>query len=193
MARTRKNASGLASGMKLFGAVISAASAGSRAMREAEDMQQRAAETGQEMGEKEAQQMAASLDGSLPAFLGLAWAVNKRDIQSTLKIACQKVFNDASVPKPMRLQRAEAVKILGREFYMLGKQELVAQRSANNFAADDIKARVAVATMTTMAKAQGQDVTEEDQEQMIKQAKMEIANAGGMKHDAGDGETAGCS
>jgi len=35
----------------------------------------------------------------------------------------------------------------------------------------DIKARAEVAVMTTMAKAQGQEVSEDDTEEMIKQAK----------------------
>lgn len=177
MARTRKKASGFASNVKLLGAGIKAATAGARAMREAEDLQ-RAAESGQEIGEEHAEQMAQTLDGSLPAFLELAWAVNKRDIQTTIKEVCKKVFNDASVPKDMRLERAKAVLVLGREFEMAGKQALILSKSMNHFSADDIKARVAVATMTTMAKAQGQEVTEEDQEQMIRQAKMEMA--GGM-------------
>jgi len=173
VARTRKTASGFASGMKLLGAGIKAASAGSKAMREAEDLQ-RAAEGGQEINEEQVGQMAATLDGSLPAFLDLAWAVNKRDIQSTLKKVCRKVFDDASVPKPDRIHRAKAVRILGQEFQKLGKQEMLANKSNNQFSSEDVKARVAVATMTTLAKAQGQDVTEEDQEEMIRQAKFGI-------------------
>jgi len=180
VARTRKTASGFASGMKLLGAGIKAASAGSKAMKEAEDLQ-RAAEAGAELNEEQAAQMGATLDGSLPAFLDLAWAVNKRDIQSTLKVVCKKVFDDAGVPKPDRIVRASAVRILGKELQKLGKQEMIANKSNNQFNADDLKARVAVATMTTMAKAQGQEVTEEDQEEMIRQAKQEM---GGGKAEA---------
>ena len=72
------------------------------------------------------------------------------------------------------LQRAEAMQILGREFFAVGKlhEKLAQGGGRKDFNAEDIKARVAVATMTTMAKAQGQEVTDEDTEQMIQQAKM---------------------
>lgn len=142
-------------------------------MREAQDMQQ-AAEEGGELGEAEAEQMMQNLDDKLPAFLNLAWAVNKRDISSTLKVTCQKLFDDASVPKELRLARARAVAVLGREFRAVAAAHSVT--ASNHFEASDIKARMAVATMTTMAKAQGQDVTEEDQQAMIQKAKMEMAS-----------------
>ena len=58
----------------------------------------------------------------------------------------------------------------------------------SEFTADDAMARVAVASMTTMAKAQGQDVTEDDQEQMLKQAKMEMSAAGADRVDAAQKE-----
>lgn len=182
IARTKKTASGFASGVKLLGAGCKAVSAGSKVMRDAEGLQ-KTAEAGQEMGEQEAQQMAAALEGSMPAFLELAWAVNKRDIQSTLRVVCKKVFDDASVPKPDRLQRAEAVRVLGKAFQRHGKQQRMTRKS--EFSADDAMARVAVASMTTMAKAQGQEVTEEDQEQMLKQAKMEMSGTGGAEKQAG--------
>jgi len=56
------------------------------------------------------------------------------------------------------------------------------QKGVNKTDAEDIKARVAVATMATMAKAQGQEMTTEDQEQMMKQAKEQMA-AGEQKTD----------
>jgi len=176
VARTRKNASGFATSMKLLGAGIRAASVGSKAMREAEDMQRAVQEQGGVMDETKAQeQMAETLDNSLPAFLEFAWAINKRDIQSTLKKACQKLFDDA--PKEMRMQRAQAIQILGREFQSVGKEAAM----TDHFQAEDIKARVAVATMATMAKAQGQEVTEQDQHDMMQQAKQMSmdAKAGG--------------
>ena len=181
LARTRKSASAIGSNFKLLGAGIRAAGAGSRAMQEAEKLQQQQEEKGggggggeeseQKIDERAAQEMMAeTLDDSLPAFLELAWAINKRDIQSTLHAVCQKVFNDASVPKETRLVRAKAVMTLGSEFRRVGRA--FKQNHKANFHAEDIKARVAVATMTTMAKAQGQEVTEEDQDAMIQQAKM---------------------
>ena len=174
MARTKRNASGFASNMKLIGAGIKAASAGGKAMREAEDLQKKA-EEGEELGESEALAMMGTLNDSLPAFLECAWAINKRDIQSTLKEVCSKLFADASVPKDMRIKRAEGVQILGREFSMAGKRASVMAKSKDQFEADEIKARVAVATMTTMARAQGQEMTEEDQEELIEQAKKQMS------------------
>jgi curved DNA-binding protein CbpA len=171
VASAKKSASGIASGVKLLGAGIKAASAGSKVMRDAEGMQQKSG--GSEVGEQEAQQMAAALEGSLPAFLEFAWAVNKRDIQGTLRVVCKKVFEDASVPKADRLKRVEAVRIMGQEFQKCGKEQRLQRKS--QFTADDAMARVAVASMATMAKAQGQEVTQEDQEQMLRQAKMEMS------------------
>jgi curved DNA-binding protein CbpA len=185
LARTKKNASGIASGFKLIGAGIKAAGAGSKMMRDVDDMQKKQAEALEkgleptELGEQDTQQMAASIEGSVPAFLEFAWAVNKRDIQQTIRAVCQKLFDDASVPKPDRIRRAEAVRILGREFQTTGKHYRSKNKGkkAKEFAADDALARVAVATMTTMAKAQGQEVTESDQEMMLQQAKMELSGA----------------
>ena len=184
VARTRKNLSGAGSNFKLLGAGIKAAGAGSRAMQEAEKLQQEQLEKEQAGGEQKPsattgnvkvddqaaqEQMAETIDESLPAFLELAWAINQRDIKSTLQKVCKKVFRDASVPKEQRFVRAKAVRALGKEFQTVAK--VFKNATNDNFDAEDIKARVAVATMTTMAKAQGQEVTEEDQAEMIKQAK----------------------
>jgi hypothetical protein len=145
-ARTQKNFSAVGSNFNLLGAGIKALGAGSRAMGQAEKLQQE----DRQVDEKEAQQMMAeTIDGSLPTFLELAWAINKRDIKSTLHEVCKKLFEDASVPKELRLVRAEAVRILGREFQAVGKEHRKTTR--DHFQAEDIKARVAVATMTTMA------------------------------------------
>jgi curved DNA-binding protein CbpA len=178
VARTRKNASGIASGMKLLGAGLKAATAGTKAMKEAEDMQQRAVNSGQTIADdsEAQQQMAATLEGTLPAFLELAWAVNKRDIQQTIKAVCKKLFDDASVPKASRLDRAQAVRILGREFQKVGKQARMLNKKNGEVetSVEDIQARMAVATMATMAKAQGQDLTDEDQAEMMRQVKREL-------------------
>jgi curved DNA-binding protein CbpA len=194
LARTQRNAAGFAATAKLLGAGIKAATAGSRAMVKAEEIQQKmeggadlpqnrsgndsVAGDGATLGEADAQEMAAAIDGTLPAFLEFAWAVNKRDIQSTLKVACQKMLDDASAPRETRMERALGLKILGQEFLRVGKKALVeSSATRRQFDPDEIKARVAVATMTTMAKAQGQEVSEEDQEHMIRQTKREMAGA----------------
>jgi hypothetical protein len=187
LARTKKGASAFSTNMKLFGAGIKAASAGVKAMHEAEELQKAVKEKGGVEGEdaaEQAMQMAENLDDSLPAFLEFAWAINKRDIQNTLKEVCRRVFNDATVPKETRLERAQAVKILGDEFKLIGS---LAARQSGKFDPEEIKARMSVAAMTTMAKAQGQEVTNEDQEEMIKQAKQErTAAAAGQTPAEGD-------
>lgn len=186
MARTKKNASVINNNWKLLGAGIKAATAGSKAMREAETLQKDMAEG---VDEVKAVEMVDTLEDSLPAFLELAWAINKRDIQSTLKDVCKKLFNDASVPNKERLKRAEAVRVLGREFYEIGKMASKLLPS-NGFNADEIKVRISVAAMTTMAKAQGQEVSEDDQENMIKQAQQMAmdAKAGGIMEGEGVGD-----
>jgi hypothetical protein len=182
LARTRQNASGFGSTMGLLGAGIRAASAGVRTMQEAEKMQkemeERAAASGETAGATEQDQMKMamdiqeSIDDSLPTFLEFAWAINKRDIQSTLKGVCKKLFDDASVPKDLRLRRAEAVRILGKEFRLVGTA--AAKLNKSKMSADDIKAQLSVAAMATMAQAQGQEMTEEDRQEMIRQAKLQM-------------------
>ena len=191
VARTRKNASNMGSNFKILGAGIKAAGAGSRAMQEAERMQKEQMEREQNGtdsdGGTDAEKMAETIDESLPAFLELAWAINKRDISSTLSKVCRKVFQDASVPKEQRFVRAKAVRSLGKEFQTVAKA--YKNSTKNHFEAEDIKARVAAASMTTMAKAQGQEVTEEDQQNMINQAKQMSLNPGAPKADTGSENT----
>eukprot|EP00550_Attheya_septentrionalis_P004828 CAMPEP_0198298404 /NCGR_PEP_ID=MMETSP1449-20131203/40862_1 /TAXON_ID=420275 /ORGANISM="Attheya septentrionalis, Strain CCMP2084" /LENGTH=488 /DNA_ID=CAMNT_0043999663 /DNA_START=48 /DNA_END=1514 /DNA_ORIENTATION=+ len=171
MARTQKTASAFNNNMKLIGAGFKAASAGARAMGEAEKMKKEMEEKGddEEIDPEKGLKMSETMDDSLPVFLELAWVINKRDIQSTLKAVCKKLFDDAEVPKEDRMKRAEAVLLLGREFRSIGMMAAKSGSNSKKHDAEDIKKRVAVATMTTMAKAQGQEVTEEDQEEMVRQ------------------------
>jgi len=172
-------------------------------MQQAEDMQravEEAAGASESVGgnteqiyEAQAQAMAESIDNSLPAFLELVWAMNRRDIQQTLKGSCTKLLNDASVPKEMRMKRAEALRVLGAEFLAVGKAKRQADKLANNkdhgFGADSIKARLQVAAMTTMAKAQGQEVSHEDTEEMIRFSKEAGASEAATGSSSGEGET----
>ena len=96
-----------------------------------------------------------------------------------MKGVCKKLFRDASVPKEIRLRRAEGVRLLGREFRLVGEaaSKLLHGEGKHHskMSADDIKAQLSVAAMATMAKAQGQEMTKEDQEEMLKQAKQMAA------------------
>jgi hypothetical protein len=112
------------------------------------------------------------IEKSLPAILELAWAVNVQDITRTLEEVCNKLFHDSAelLPLETRIKRAEAIHILGREFYAVGKIASTTKLT-NTVDVKDISARAQVAAMTTLAKAQGQDVSEKDAEALIKRAK----------------------
>lgn len=194
--KTRKNTQ---NNWKLMGAGINAATTGRKAMKEVEAaqraMEEKKAKESLEKGlddgsnegesamdEEQARVAAQKLEETIPALLELAWAINIRDISRTLKHACKKLFTDAEVPMVTRIQRAEAIRLVGDEFYNIGKERGGEKYSVKDAA--DIKARAEVAVMTTMAKAQGQEVSEDDAEEMIKQAKnmrAEVANGGGAE------------
>ena len=169
-----------------MGAGINAATTGRKAMKEVEEAQKAMEEKrasnlvegaekdsgggeGSAMDEEQAKVAAQKLEETIPALLELAWAINIRDISRTLKTACKKLFTDAEVPMATRIQRAEAIRLIGEEFYSIGKSRGGEKYSVKDAA--DIKARAEVAVMTTMAKAQGQEMSEDDTEEMIKQAK----------------------
>ena len=177
VARTRRNVNSISTNFKIVGAGVNAMHAGRKAYRDVETIQKGMQRTGSqnaddqdpELSEADAAMATQSLESTLPAILELAWAINVRDISRTLKHVCKKLFTDASVPMEVRYKRAEAVRILGREFYEIGKA--VAQ-TAEKQDTDDIRARAEIAVMTTMARAQGQEVSEQDTEELIKQAKI---------------------
>mmetsp|Transcript_23832 Transcript_23832/g.33318 ORF Transcript_23832/g.33318 Transcript_23832/m.33318 type:complete len:705 (-) Transcript_23832:131-2245(-) len=176
-ARARKNANNFSTNMKIVGAGINAARQGRKAYKEVEEVQQtlkKSKSAGEKVGSetldaKQAAAMSAKLEESLPAILELAWAINVRDISKTLKRVCGKLFSDATVSIEIRQKRANAVRILGTEFYQVGREVGGQQFQIQD--SSDIKARAEVAVMTTMAKAQGQEVSEKDTEELIKQAK----------------------
>ena len=176
-ARTHQNFAAIGGNLSLIGAGIKAATAGAKAMQQAEELQKKAGEGGPddkavEFDEQQAaMEMQETIDQSLPAFLEFAWSVNKRDIQSTLKSVCKKLFRDASVPKNIRIRRAEGVRLLGKEFRLVGQ---AAAKLSSKMSADDIKAQLSVAAMATMAQAQGQEMTREDQEAMMQQAREQM-------------------
>ena len=194
LARTQQNLSAIGGNFALIGAGIKAATAGARAMQQAEEMQKAAGEraatsdpnsatsaattSASTTGElsldeqKAAMEMQETIDQSLPAFLEFAWSVNKRDIQTTLKKVCKKLFRDATVPKDIRIRRAEGVRLLGKEFRLVGTA--ASKMNSNKMDADDIKAKLSVAAMATMAQAQGQEMTPEDQAIMMAQAKEQM-------------------
>ncbi|MGH3055031.1 MAG: hypothetical protein ACRDL7_08655, partial [Gaiellaceae bacterium] len=185
--------------MKLLGAGLTAARSASKAYKEVDKLQKEAQsrtsatqplEQGQQQQQQQQQQdhgdndatggldaegyqkASEKIEASLPAFLELAWAVNVQDITRTLKGVCKRLFHDAAelVPLEVRLKRAAAMKVLGREFYTMGQLAKSTQVHKPVDAAE-IRARAEVAAMTTMAKAQGQELNDGEAEMMIRQAR----------------------
>jgi curved DNA-binding protein CbpA len=161
---------------RVLNAGISAVRAGSKAMKHVETIQKQAqgqsplASGPTPMDTTQAKETMKQLEDTLPAILELAWAINVRDITKTLKAVGHKLFHDAAVTAEVRKRRAEAVRILGREFYAMGKvSETVKDVGSTGEDAEDIKLRAEIAAMTTLAKAQGQEISEKDAEYMIKQ------------------------
>jgi len=200
-ARAKKRANSASNNFRILSTGIKAASAGRKAYKEVETAQKNldspqnlngdsgdkddkeagtsntnynTKKTKEELEAEQAMMAAKKLEDSLPAILELAWAINVRDITRTLKKACRKLFTDAGVEMEHRQMRAEAVKIIGKTFYDLGQENQGKDMESGNDK-ESIKARAEIAVMTTMAKAQGQEVTEEDTEELIKQAKVNAA------------------
>lgn len=180
-AQAKKGASSTSTNMKITGAAIKAVSAGRKVYKEVEETQLANDQVGenldasgkkkskQEMDAEQATLAAKKLEENLPTILELAWAINTRDIKNTLKNACKKLFADANATMEERMNRATAIKIIGKEFLEIGRLVGTSKDELNT--SDAIKARAEVAVMTTMAKAQGQEVSEEDTEELIRQHK----------------------
>ena len=187
-ASLRRRARDLSSNFRVVGAGLSAIRAGSKAMRQVESVQQqvKAAREGKQVGgennvnpldSKQAKETMEQLEDTLPAFLELAWAINVRDISRTLKHVCFKLLHDAGVDRDIRIKRARALQLLGREFYAIGKASEITKLSKASLAQKDetieeIKLRAEVGAMMTLAKAQGQEISEKDAEFLIRQQRM---------------------
>jgi len=185
----KKRAADLNNNYRVLNAGISAVRAGSKAMKHVESIQKQAEEqsslsgggtpTSPLEGDK-AKETMKKLEDTLPTILELAWAINVKDITNTLKDVCHKLFNDTSVDVDTRIKRAEAVKIMGREFHAIGNAcgdiKDATEKKDNT---EEIKLRAEIAAMTTLAKAQGQEINEEDAEYMIRQQR-KMKEAGGI-------------
>ncbi|GFH60898.1 hypothetical protein CTEN210_17374 [Chaetoceros tenuissimus] len=174
-AQAKKNASATQTNFKITGAAIKAVSAGRKVYTEVEKSKEAVNQANangvqkskQELEAEQAMLAAQKLEENLPTILELAWAINTRDIKNTLRSACKKLFADANATMEQRLKRAQAIKIIGKELLEIGKLVGASKDELNTTEA--IKARAEVAVMTTMAKAQGQEVDEKDTEELIKQ------------------------
>jgi len=173
--------------LRVVGAGISAVRAGTKAMKTVEEFQQqqkkeetqnttRSTQTGLDQT-AQAKETMEQLEDTLPAILELAWAINVRDITRTLKEVCFKLFHDTSVEPKVRQKRAIAIEIMGREFLIIGNisestKGMTNPEQEEGILKEEIKLRAEIAAMTTLAKAQGQEISEKDAEYMIKQQRM---------------------
>jgi len=67
-------------------------------------------------------------------LIDVAWAYNAQDIGKTLHGACSKLFADASANSwYKRLERAEAVQMLGEEFVAVANESEVLDRKSHDF------------------------------------------------------------
>lgn len=180
-AKWKKRHYNLQNQMRIVGAGINVARAGSQAYQEVDRLQKEAqhrslsTEEKQHIDQETLKAATARIEESLPAVLELAWAINVQDITRTLREVCFKLFHDHAddLPLPVRIRRAQAILILGREFHSMGK---VCEMTSGATAAVDsktIRARAEVAVLTTLAKAQGQEVSHEDAEEIIKRTRMQ--------------------
>jgi hypothetical protein len=124
----------------------------------------------------------------LPEILEAAWAYNFQDISATLHGACTRLFADASTnSRYKRLERAEAVQILGEEFLRAASSVKKGRHAPDNcdiqnddscptqqqdtsFEAEHLMARLQVAFEVSHMKATGQGAPK-DSETMIKKKK----------------------
>jgi hypothetical protein len=102
-----------------------------------------------------------NLSNTIPTVLSMAWAINYVDISNALHGACVKLFRDANIASwEERLRRAEAVHILGTQFYLVGMETTSSFRDkdGNNSTTsgggnvDDIKARASAAFVESLKK-----------------------------------------
>jgi curved DNA-binding protein CbpA len=177
-AKFRKRGYAWSNQWRIVGAGVNAARAGQQAYKEVGKLQkeakQRAALSEEDkvgIDQESMKAATARIEESLPAIMRLAWAFNVQDITRTLRNVCRKLFHDGADTLSLedRLKRAEGVRILGREFYEIGK--VAEQLSIKSVDPREIRTRAEVAAMMTMAKAQGQEVNDKDAEEMIRQAK----------------------
>ncbi|KAL7470834.1 hypothetical protein ACHAXS_011124 [Conticribra weissflogii] len=101
-----------------------------------------------------------NLSNTIPTILDMAWSLNYIDITNTLSAACGKLFYDANVSSwEERLRRAEAVHILGSQFWLVGL-EVTGGNTTRAENVEDIKNRASAAFMESLKKGMENDEPE---------------------------------
>jgi curved DNA-binding protein CbpA len=89
----------------------------------------------------------------LPELLDVAWAYNFQDISKTLHGACSRLFADASAnSRYKRLERAEAVQMLGEEFLLMATRDIDGKQAGNGTPPKNLMARLEVAFQVSVMK-----------------------------------------
>mmetsp|Transcript_48320 Transcript_48320/g.61992 ORF Transcript_48320/g.61992 Transcript_48320/m.61992 type:complete len:770 (-) Transcript_48320:234-2543(-) len=111
---------------------------------------------GDEMSPEDQAAMKLEMEGSLPVFLSALVSASLLDVEVTLKPVLKKVLDDHSVTEEHRTKRARALLMMGTAF--------VAAVGANKGARGEVEAKHVLegTMMKTMAKAQGQEVDDDD-------------------------------
>jgi hypothetical protein len=124
----------------------------------------------------------------LPDILAVAWAYVTLDITHALKGACRRLFLDASISRTERQRRAQGLAILAEEFLQQGarlqdvnttttttttttnktKNGKRSPFSGTDQGRTEMAARVQVAVHAAQRKSQGEAMTSQDTEDMIK-------------------------
>ena len=146
-----------------------------------EDSEESAAEEaakgmfGDGMNDESAAEMNKAMESSLPVFMQTMVAASLLDVEITLRDVCKKVLGDHGVPLEQRVLRAKALKLLGKAF--------LKAKGTSKAARGELDAKhVLEGTMSkTMAKAQGQEVHDDDDQELFD-------NIASMHEDAEHGE-----
>merc|ERR1719231_1061597 len=97
------------------------------------------------------------MEASLPTFLSTMVSASLLDVEVTLKAACHKVLADTSGDKEERQRRAQGMLMMGQAFSNA--------KGATPSARGEVEAKSVFegTMMKTMAKAQGQEVHDDDE------------------------------
>jgi hypothetical protein len=135
------------------------------------------------MSAEAAKEMKSTMETSLPVFLETMVAASLLDVEVTLKGVCKRVLNDHGVDEHARAARARGLRKLGRAM-----EKAV---GLNKAARGEVEAKHVLegTMMRTMAKAQGQEVDDDDLDQFAEDAqRAEKARNGEDDDEEGGGD-----
>jgi hypothetical protein len=110
----------------------------------------------EDMSPESQAQMAAEMESSLPVFMSALVSASLLDVEVTLKPVLKKCLDDHGITEEQRLRRAKGLLIMAGQF--------IAAKGANKGARGEVDAKHVLegTMMKTMAKAQGQEVDDDD-------------------------------